>query len=192
MAHVLSVELLEDLEKRWRDQRAPIAERLQPGLTVDEMETAVAPLGLELPEEAKVWWGWHDGAACADLGVPVAFSYASLQHAVESAEFHRNLANEVMPEDPTWMWNWSWLPWSSDISGAALVIEARADMQVSPVSVHLKDDSADVPESAPSMGTLVSWWIELFDRKASVYDRASGHWQIDGARIPAHYDGRLT
>ena len=64
----------------------------------------------------------------ADLGVPVGFSHDSLQHAVEWAEFHRRLACEVAGDDPTSMWNRSWLPWSYDVSGAALVIEARPDM----------------------------------------------------------------
>jgi hypothetical protein len=69
------------------------------------------------------------------------------------------------------MWNWSWLPWSYDVSGAALVIEARRDVPVSPVYVHLRDDPADVPESAPSMGTLVAWWIEWFDTGACACQR---------------------
>jgi len=64
-------------------------------------------------------------------------------------------------------------------------------MPVSPVYVHLKDDPADVPVSAPSMGTLVAWWIELFDTGICTYDREAGRWQRD-ADLPPHYDRRLT
>jgi hypothetical protein len=90
------------------------------------------------------------------------------------------------------MWRWGWLPWSYDVSGAALVIDASDDAQVSPVSVHLKDDGSDIPVSAPSLGTLVRWWLELFDLGACTYDRDAGRWQRDADALPPHYDRRLT
>ena len=34
---------------------------LRPGLTDAEMDALTEPLGIVLPEEARVWWGWHDG-----------------------------------------------------------------------------------------------------------------------------------
>jgi cell wall assembly regulator SMI1 len=187
----LSFELLEELEKRWHDQRAPIARQLQPGLTLADMEALVAPVALALPKEAQVWWAWHNGAQRADLGVPVGFSHDSLQVTVESAEFHRRLAREVAPDDPSGMWNWDWLPFSADITGAALVIEGRTDSHVSPVSVHLNDDPSDIPMSAPSMAALVAQWIEMLDAGACGYDRVAGCWHHDLQRVPATYDRRL-
>ena len=59
----LTVDLLEQLAERWRRQRAPITEALSPGLDEEEMDALIAPLGLSLPVEARVWWGWHDGVA---------------------------------------------------------------------------------------------------------------------------------
>jgi hypothetical protein len=192
VAQSLSVELLEELEKRWHDQGAPIARQLQPGLTLADMEALVAPLALALPKEAQVWWGWRNGAQRADLGVPVGFSHDSLQQTVESAEVQRRLAGEVAPDDPTRMWNWDWLPFSYDITGAALVIEGRADSLVSPVSVHLNDEPSEIPVSAPSMAALVARWIEMLDIGACVYDRVAGRWHHDLQRVPAGYDPRLT
>ena len=107
MPERLSIELLDELEQRWRAQDAPIADQLQPGLSHAAMDALVAPLGLRLPDEPRVWWSWRNGARGADLGVPVGFSHDSLQHAVEWAEFHRRLACEVAGNDPTSMWNWS-------------------------------------------------------------------------------------
>jgi hypothetical protein len=188
----LSIELLDELEQRWRSQGAPVADQLQPGLSHAEMDALVAPLGLTLPDEPRVWWGWRNGARGADLGVPVGFSHDSLQHAVERAGFQRRIAREVADDDPSSMWRWSWLPWSYDISGAALVIEASDDAHVSPVSVHLIDDGSDIPVSAPSMGTLVRWWLELFDLGICAYDRGADRWRRDADALPPHYDHRLT
>jgi hypothetical protein len=39
------------------------------------------------------------------------------------------------------------------------------------VSVHLKDDGSDIPISAPSMGSLVHWSLQLFDLGICTYDR---------------------
>lgn len=52
----LTVELLEELKARWRDLGAPIAEQLRPGLSQEQIDAIVAPLGLHVPSEALVWW----------------------------------------------------------------------------------------------------------------------------------------
>jgi hypothetical protein len=134
----------------------------------------------------------RNGANRADLGVPAGFSHDSLQRTVESAEAQRRIAREVAPDDPAGVWDWHWLPCSYDITGAALVIEGRAGLRVSPVSVHLNDDPSEIPVSAPSMAALVVQWIELLDAGASVYDRVAGCWRHDLQRLPPTYDRRLT
>jgi hypothetical protein len=58
---VLDHELLADLEAAWRSQGAEIAGLLAPGLGDEAMAALLQPLGLTLPEEARIWWGWHDG-----------------------------------------------------------------------------------------------------------------------------------
>jgi hypothetical protein len=60
-SRLLTEHLLEELAERWRALRAPIADSLRPGLSDAEMDALVSPLGLRLPHEARVWWGWHDG-----------------------------------------------------------------------------------------------------------------------------------
>ena len=42
-------------------------ERLEPGLAGEEMDALTAPLGLRLPTEARLWWGWHDGVAASQV-----------------------------------------------------------------------------------------------------------------------------
>ena len=58
----LSIELLEAVRDRWRDDGAPTAEALRPGLGNSEIDELTAPLGLRLPPEARTLWSWHDGA----------------------------------------------------------------------------------------------------------------------------------
>ena len=40
---------------------------LAPGLTDQQIDTLTAPYGIDLPEEARVWWRWHNGRH-ADVG----------------------------------------------------------------------------------------------------------------------------
>ena len=89
--------MLELLADHWRRQGAPIAESLRPGLTENEMEELLGPLGLRLPREARMWWGWHDGASgegsARAIGPPVAF--VPLVSAVEMYEELRAVASRV-------------------------------------------------------------------------------------------------
>ena len=59
----LSIELLEELERQWRVQGAPLVAGLAPGLTDTEIDALTEPIGLRLPAEPRLWWRWHDGAA---------------------------------------------------------------------------------------------------------------------------------
>ena len=38
-----------------------VVDHLGPGLSDAEMDALTEPVGIILPEEARVWWGWHDG-----------------------------------------------------------------------------------------------------------------------------------
>ena len=50
------------MRDRWREDGAPTADALRPGLGDTEMDELTAPLGLRLPPEARTLWSWHDGA----------------------------------------------------------------------------------------------------------------------------------
>lgn len=76
---LLNPELLDELEFRWREQGAFVANALRPGLSDDDIDRLTEPAGLTLPLEARRWWGWHDGAdpqipgIAAELGPAKAF-----------------------------------------------------------------------------------------------------------------------
>ena len=80
-APVLTADLLETLERGWARQSAPVMEHLRPGLSPERIDDLTAPVGLRLPVEARIWWGWHDGVDVrlgprTELGPSLPFSTA--------------------------------------------------------------------------------------------------------------------
>jgi hypothetical protein len=87
---MLDIGLCEQLELRWISQGALLAGRLRPGLTEIQMDALTEPLGLRLPVEAQLWWGWHDGAADGGYAISRELGpgrqFLSLSAAVEHYE----------------------------------------------------------------------------------------------------------
>jgi cell wall assembly regulator SMI1 len=53
---------LDRLERVWRRLDSPLVDLLRPGLSDEQIDELMAPTGLTLPDELRLWWGWHDGA----------------------------------------------------------------------------------------------------------------------------------
>jgi hypothetical protein len=59
---MLTVDQLAQLKLGWETLGlVGVLDHLRPGLTDAEMDALTEPLGIVLPDEARVWWGWHDG-----------------------------------------------------------------------------------------------------------------------------------
>ncbi len=67
MPELLTVELLERLHHTLRDLGAAIVDHWEPGLTREQMDALTEPHGFRLPDEAALWWGWHNGAGAAEI-----------------------------------------------------------------------------------------------------------------------------
>jgi hypothetical protein len=67
MPELLSLELLERLDRALRDVGAAIVDHWEPGLIREQMDALTEPHGFVLPNEAAMWWGWHNGAGTAEL-----------------------------------------------------------------------------------------------------------------------------
>jgi hypothetical protein len=63
MSELLTPELLDRLDRTLRGLGAAIVDRWESGLTREQMDALTEPHGFRLPEEAALWWGWHNGAA---------------------------------------------------------------------------------------------------------------------------------
>ena len=115
---MLDAAILQAYESRLRAQGVPVDEWGRAGLTDEKMSETLAPLGLSLPVEGCVWWGWHDGATGEGreklLG-PNGEKFLSLAEAVETYREFRAIVQELVEPDiplladADYRWNPAWL-----------------------------------------------------------------------------------
>ncbi|MDQ6915721.1 MAG: hypothetical protein M3155_07925 [Actinomycetota bacterium] len=185
---ILDVGLLAEFEARLRDQGAPAIDAAQPGLSEEAMQALVAPLGLRLPHEARVWWGWHDGVA-RDAGdaareIGPRRKWLLLQEAVEECTTIRKMNADVWGTDPAEAevrWSSSWFPLVHS-EGLVVIDTGVPDEAPCPVWVRWFDERPGPPH-LPSIGDLVAVWIDAIDRGAWRYDREGDHWVSDKDRL---------
>jgi hypothetical protein len=190
---LLSDEHLEGLERHWRRQRMPIADRLRPGLSDDEIDELVGPLGLRLPNEPRRWWRWHDGAYAWGEGGPIwqvsmlpGRAFVPLRAAVEHCRMCRKIAREVEPDDPAILFPDFLFP-ITDVGNVACDCSV-ADEAPSPVWNTRAE--FDVGPVARSFGEMVAWWLENFDAGHYRWDASRQTWA--DAPPPPHHQTRIT
>jgi cell wall assembly regulator SMI1 len=196
VAVVLDEGMLEALDQQWRRQGAPIAASLRPGLSDAEMEAIVGPLGVMLPAEARVWWGWHDGTSAMtnDYALGLDFIFLPLERAVAVYRQVREIAlsvaaprpgEEELDEDS--IWDQSWFPLSKGGDGTVVACDCTVEEGApSPIrSVNWGNRGArSAAPVADSLGTVVSWWIEALDGGAWTYSHERRRWDRHPDRIP--------
>jgi hypothetical protein len=180
MARLLDTTLLDRLEAAWRAQGAEIMSVLAPGLGDRAMRRALEPLGIDLPEEARRWWGWHNGVTVQtphgwEIGPEVGFY--SLEQAIRQYFEERASVNEGE-------WPDHWLPLTR-FSHGPLVIDC-GDPQTA--VVYRVDWEIDDFRAADSMGAMVELWLDMFDTGAWSWNPA-GYWNRDLALAPARAQG---
>lgn len=183
-APALTPGLLRELEDCWRDQDLPLVQRLQPGLSHEQIDALTAPLGLRLPTEALLWWTWRDGAVAEDLAIErelgPGFEFLPLAQAVEQCVFQRKLAAEFgeSPADAEFWWHTSWFPITHRGGAVACdcsVAKGAPTPIFSPFSHDLDVDGRTHP-AALSFGQMVRWWIEAFEEGIWRYDAIARSW----------------
>lgn len=172
VAHpALDPALLDAYGEQPRVQGVPVDEWRTRGLTSEEMDAALAPLGLRLPIEGRAWWSWHDGARPA--GREKLFGPAqnclSLDAAVaqyrQSRFIAESIAEKELPplDDPDTAWHPAWFPIKGP--GLPVVIDCSVE-EGEPTPVRFIDwqnvDGFDKPK-AYSFGQMISWWIEALE-----------------------------
>jgi hypothetical protein len=179
---MLTRELLEALKARWVERRLPIVDALQRGLTDDEMDATTVPVGVMLPREARVLWGWHNGARKTDahpveaMGLAgLLYPFWSLQTAAQRYVEGRRMWDEIDPGELDYWWpaQWFWVTWEA---GEVMIDCSVPAGSPSPVThSHYQDRRPDldfVEPRARSLGEVVSWWIDAFD--AGIYGNGVG------------------
>ncbi len=173
----LTPALLDELEQRWRTLGLPLLDRLRPGLTDAEIDTLVAPLGLDLPEEARTWWRWHDGIDLEGATGngwtfgPDRRPFGPLAAAVGECERLRTMAGELADpsagRDETYWWSPTWFPLTT--GGKPLVCDCAVAGRVTPIRIYDTHVETFHKPRADSFGQVVTWWIEAYD---------NGEWQF--------------
>jgi hypothetical protein len=193
---MLTPDLLERLEFLWRTQQAPVADRLQPGLSEAALDELTSPVGIRLPTEARMWWQWHNGAA-PDLSLAArrelgpGFAFLPLEEAVVLVERLRTMAQQVWApegqEAVDYWWRPTWFP-ITERRGAVRLDCAVPDGEPCPVYwAYSHDHDADglTTPKVTSLGTMIGWWIEALENGAWRYNTENSRWQYHPELIDA-------
>ena len=182
--------LLDQLAGRLRDQGASVVDTLRPGLSDQEMDDLVGPLGMQLPAEARQWWMWHDGSSSTMTGHALVPGRIVLPLAVAVDEARTCRLRE--PEPPVnaleASWPIDWLPILLTGHAAIIAIQCRSNEVAAPVVY--RDLQADLPEpQVGSLADLVRMWLDMFDIGAYEFDREQQNWKKRFERIPQELAG---
>lgn len=189
--------LLSELDRLWRGQGAAIADNALPGLTDDEIDALIDPLGLVLPEELRVWWRWHDGVRGslaafasdydeASVG-PGAWQLISLAEAVDRYRSEPRKAQYVGdPIAGEFYWRDSWFPFVQAGSNDVLFMDTT---QISggrcPIRIRYSWNWEywDV-DQAPSLADAVQVWIRTLTDRYYVWNPETREWDHDRLKMP--------
>ena len=58
---LLSPDILTRFESLLRSRNVKIVDAWAPGLSDAQIDDIIGPAGLQMPEEVRVWWRWHNG-----------------------------------------------------------------------------------------------------------------------------------
>ena len=169
---------LAEFDDRLREVGAPIVEAWAPGCTDEEIDAVLAPLGIDLPEEARRWWRWHNGTRDA---APMAHrnigarSLLRLEDAADEYSAGCREMRQLFGVDGL-------LPAVSDKPRIFFACSASG---AGAVPVYVQGDiDAPVP-ALPSIRTLLAAWMQLIETGAWALD-GGGAWELHLERVPAH------
>ncbi len=181
------------LESAWRQQGAPIASCLRPGLSYEAIQAAVVGTGLWVPDELRWWWGWHNGAeegSGADNLMGLTWHFISLEQALDVYRWERQSAPAVEDVDLTEFyerevlyWRSTWLPVvKGEASVAFIDLVDGCEGSASPVRV--KSWGWDIDELQPQTASLTEaaeFWAWLLEQRYYWWDAG---WHERLAEVP--------
>ena len=173
MPELLTLELLDRLDRTLRDVGAAIVDRWKPGLTREQMNVLTEPYGFRLPDEAALWWAWHNGAGKGSELTPDREPLA-LNEVMDGFELEQGAMSDacgltrlvgVVSEQP-WLW------FDCRVASAAFV----------PVYAGYKSGQPWVV--AESIGDMVLALIAAFETGYFTTDE-HGEWnEVDWDKVP--------
>lgn len=177
MAVFLDVGLLERLDAELRALGAPIVDAWAPGITDEEIDAVLLPLDIDLPEEARVWWRWHNGTR-EDAAMIDRHLWRRFPMSLEAtAELYASAR-----EDTEYLWSID--KWLCPAIEKPEIFFCCDRPRAEPVPIYTQNDNADIPkEVLPSIGELVLAWLELLERGVWTL-RRDGIWTTHPEKIP--------
>ena len=150
------------------------------------MDAMTQPLGLELPTEGRVWWGWHDGTEdVPECQIGPDLPFLSLAVALERRAEYLRLARELWGADADAAWDPTWLP-VTDPSRASIALDCSVPSGApSPIRV-IEFEAAPSVNAVPraeSLGEVVALWVEAYDRGVWGFDAEKGLWEYRPERL---------
>lgn len=183
---MLDEELLAAFEARLRHVGAAVVGHFAPGLDDERIDELLAPLGVDLPEEARAWWRWHNGTArAAPPGTYIipGREQMPLEAAINLAAT-ANLMVEAfsMPELAKLL---------HLVSNKPIIYVDGNGPRDAPAPIYSQNDEPERPEIAlPSVGDLIATWTQLIEDGVFA-TTPDGRWQpLDPNRIPPELEGR--
>lgn len=186
---MLTPSLLDELERRWREQGAFIAAALRPGLSDEEMDDLTASLEITLPAEARQWWSWHDGANASTVdGVasqfgPGDFVFLPLSRAVERCNEIRGVLSYAWTDGFGPEWQHGWLPITYHSNPRVIDCGGNFEDPVPARQFPFDDQGFGDRAVVASMGELVKIWIRTIDSGGWYYNQDRGVWESDDAKL---------
>jgi hypothetical protein len=195
---MLTVDQLVQLKRRWEKLGlVGVLDHLRPGLTDAEMDALTEPLGIVLPDEARVWWGWHDGTD--PLGIdPIRGEqfamlapgriFLPLGHAVRHCQMLLEALWEGREESHD-LWR-QWLPLNTLEDPTMLDCAADAPARVFRLEFQFRDRRLGLP----TLGALVDAYIEAFDVGAWWLEQPGdedSRWQQDLDKIEQRVNAHM-
>ena len=181
---MLTVAMLREYDAQLRKTGVPVDEWARPGLSEEEMRDALEPLELDLPLEARIWWGWRNGEEDAaerrlwrpyDRGLSLDAAIAQYH---QSRLVAKNSAEKWDDKEQDDIWHPAWFPLVKGDGAPVTVIDCSVP-QGEPTPITFHDwESLHTPTfpSARSLGEMIGWWIDALARGAWVFDAATGKW----------------
>lgn len=169
-------ELLDEFAFVSRRAGFDLDETCNPGIGRQEIIDAWAPYAITPPEEAIVWWGWHNGYRMHNTNKNPGIAQISVNQSV--------VGYASRPKgDGEYSWNLRWVLLWHDISmdvgpadRAPLVRATEGGMGTHP------DDTG---KQVVSMCTPVTMWLSCRENESTVFTPET--WTYDGNRIPPEW-----
>lgn len=152
---LLNDRILDEFLGALRRIDAPAAGTLVPGLSDTEIDAVLEPLGIDLPEEARVWWRWRNGT---DPSAPAGKTLFGDRHFLslqQNVEYYEDL-NAIWEDD-------GYTKLLQPVDQKPYIFFDCRGLRDASVPVLWTEDIYPLEAFAPSIGSLIRRWIEVLN-----------------------------